>query len=135
MGKVSFKNVIAAAAIVACSAGVAFGITPNTLVSGGLPAHTGLTTTDYLTDGYLTNWKSSSAKEIALKVGEGPKKLLINWESFGDCAWVALHSHSRLASHPQLHPEHAPLETISVEPASGGECVHRVDAARRDGAI
>ena len=65
-----------------------YGITPNRLVSGGLPAHTGATTTDYLTDGYLTNWKSSSAKEIALNVGEGPKKLLINWESFGDCAWA-----------------------------------------------
>ena len=65
-----------------------YGITPNKLVSGGLPAHTGATTTDYLTDGYLTNWKSSSAKEIALNVGEGPKKLLINWESFGDCAWA-----------------------------------------------
>ena len=65
-----------------------YGITPNKLVSGGLPAHTGATTTDYLTDGYLTNWKSSSAKEIALNVGEGPSKLLINWESFGDCAWA-----------------------------------------------
>ena len=65
-----------------------YGITPNKLVSGGLPAHTGATTTDYLTDGYLTNWKSSSAKEIALNVGEGPQKLLINWESFGDCAWA-----------------------------------------------
>ena len=66
----------------------AFAITPNKLVSGGLPVHTGSTTTDYLTDGYLTNWKSSNAKEIALNVGEGPKKLLINWESFGDCAWA-----------------------------------------------
>lgn len=88
MGKAFFKNVVASTAIVACSAGVAFGITPNKLVSGGLLAHTGSTTTDYLTDGYLTNWKSSSAKEIALNVGEGPKKLLINWESFGDCAWA-----------------------------------------------
>ena len=88
MGKAFFKNVVSSTAIVACSAGVAFGITPNKLVSGGLLAHTGSTTTDYLTDGYLTNWKSSSAKEIALNVGEGPKKLLINWESFGDCAWA-----------------------------------------------
>ena len=88
MGKAFFKNVVASTAIVASSAGVAFGITPNKLVSGGLLAHTGSTTTDYLTDGYLTNWKSSSAKEIALNVGEGPKKLLINWESFGDCAWA-----------------------------------------------
>ena len=71
-----------------CGMCVSYGITPNKLVSGGLPAHTGTTTTDYLTDGYLTNWKSSRAKEIALNVGEGPKKLLINWESFGDCAWA-----------------------------------------------
>ncbi|MBR2307670.1 MAG: SGNH/GDSL hydrolase family protein, partial [Fibrobacter sp.] len=63
-------------------------IVPNKLVSGGLPAHTGAATTDYLTDGYLTNWKSSSAKEIALNVGEGPTKLRINWESYGDCAWA-----------------------------------------------
>lgn len=80
---------IAFASIVAISAwGIAYGITPNKLVSGGLPAHTGTTTTDYLTDGYLTNWKSSSAKEIAINVGEGPSKLLINWESYGDCAWA-----------------------------------------------
>ena len=85
MGCFTFKNVGAAVAIFGT---VAFAITPNKLVSGGLPAHTGSTTTDYLTDGYLTNWKSSNAKEIALNVGEGPKKLLINWESFGDCAWA-----------------------------------------------
>ena len=76
------------AAFLLCGMCVSYGITPNKLISGGLPAHTGTTTTDYLTDGYLTNWKSSSAKEIALNVGEGPKKLLINWESFGDCAWA-----------------------------------------------
>ena len=80
---------IALASVVAISAwGFAHAITPNKLVSGGLPAHTGTTTTDYLTDGYLTNWKSSSAKEIAINVGEGPSKLLINWESYGDCAWA-----------------------------------------------
>ena len=80
---------IAFASIVAISTwGIAYGITPNKLVSGGLPAHTGTTTTDYLTDGYLTNWKSSNAKEIAINVGEGPSKLLINWESYGDCAWA-----------------------------------------------
>ena len=76
------------AAFLLCGMCASYGITPNKLVSGGLPAYTGATTTDYLTDGYLTNWKSSSAKEIALNVGEGPKKLLINWESFGDCAWA-----------------------------------------------
>jgi len=80
---------IALASVVAISAwGFTHAITPNKLVSGGLPAHTGATTTDYLTDGYLTNWKSSKAKEIALNVGEGPSKLLINWESYGDCAWA-----------------------------------------------
>ena len=42
----------------------AFAITPNKLVSGGLKAHAGSTTTDYLTDGYLTNWKSSSEKKL-----------------------------------------------------------------------
>ncbi|WP_405342140.1 SGNH/GDSL hydrolase family protein [Fibrobacter sp.] len=91
MGCFTFKNVGAAAVVcgaVALAGTSAFAITPNKLVSGGLPAYTGATTTDYLTDGYLTNWKSSNAKEIALNVGEGPKKLLINWESFGDCAWA-----------------------------------------------
>ena len=91
MGRFTFKNVGAAAVVcgaVTLAGTSAFAITPNKLVSGGLPAHTGTTTTDYLTDGYLTNWKSSNAKEIALNVGEGPKKLLINWESFGDCAWA-----------------------------------------------
>ena len=87
MGCFSFKGMNAALAV-ACGLGLSYGITPNKLVSGGLPAYTGATTTDYLTDGYLTNWKSSNAKEIALNVGEGPKKLLINWESFGDCAWA-----------------------------------------------
>ena len=32
----------------------AFAITPNKLLTGGLKAHAGSTTTDYLTDGYLT---------------------------------------------------------------------------------
>lgn len=63
-------------------------IVPNKLVSGGLPAYTGTGSTDYLTDGFLTNWKSSSAKEIAIHVGQGPEKLLVNWESYGDCAWA-----------------------------------------------
>ena len=91
MGKFVFRR-IAFAATVSIFAlwGVepANAITPNKLVSGGIVAHTGATTTDYLTDGYLTNWKSSNAKEIALNVGEGPTKLRINWESYGDCAWA-----------------------------------------------
>lgn len=66
----------------------AFAITPNKLVSGGVPAYAGGSTTDYLTDGFLTNWKYSAAKDIAMKVGEGPTKLRINWESYGDCAWA-----------------------------------------------
>ena len=80
---------MAIASVVTLSAwGLVHAITPNKLVSGGLPAHTGTTTTDYLTDGYLTNWKSSNAKEIAINVGKGPTRLLINWESYGDCAWA-----------------------------------------------
>ena len=81
------KKIVVTSAIF-CWVGLASAIVPNKLVSGGLPAHTGATTTDYLTDGYLTNWKSSNAKEIALNVGEGPTKLRINWESYGDCAWA-----------------------------------------------
>ena len=88
MGCFTLKMANTTATFLLCGMCASYGITPNKLVSGGLPAHTGTTTTDYLTDGYLTNWKSSSAKEIALNVGEGPKKLLINWESFGDCAWA-----------------------------------------------
>ena len=110
------------AAFLLCGMCASYGITPNKLVSGGLPAHTGATTTDYLTDGYLTNWKSSSAKEIALNVGEGPSKLLINWESFGDCAWatdftsncghagVALSSQKELSqNHGQVQFENLPM--------------------------
>ena len=88
MGCFTLKKANTTATFLLCGMCASYGITPNKLVSGGLPAHTGATTTDYLTDGYLTNWKSSSAKEIALNVGEGPSKLLINWESFGDCAWA-----------------------------------------------
>ena len=81
--------IIAITSVIAISAwGFAHAISPNKLVSGGLPAHTGSATTDYLTDGYLTNWKSSNAKEIAINVGKGPTRLLINWESYGDCAWA-----------------------------------------------
>jgi lysophospholipase L1-like esterase len=90
MGCFSFRDAAVALSCgaIALAGTSAFAITPNKLVSGGLKAYTGTTTTDYLTDGYLTNWKSSNAKEIALNVGEGPKKLLINWESYGDCAWA-----------------------------------------------
>ena len=76
MGCFTLKMANTTAAFLLCGMCASYGITPNKLVSGGLPAHTGATTTDYLTDGYLTNWKSSSAKEIALNVGEGPSKAL-----------------------------------------------------------
>ena len=72
----------------ALTLGTSFANTPNKLVSAGIPAHTGSTTSDYLTDGFLTNWKNVSAKDIAFNVGQGPSKLRINWESFGDCAWA-----------------------------------------------
>ncbi|WP_407456277.1 SGNH/GDSL hydrolase family protein [Fibrobacter sp.] len=91
MGKFVFRRIAFAATVsifALWDVESANAITPNKLVSGGLPAHTGTSTTDYLTDGYLTNWKSSNAKEIAINVGEGPTKLRINWESFGDCAWA-----------------------------------------------
>lgn len=83
-----FDGRIMMAACVLGFAATAQAIIPNPLVSGGVPAVAGGTNTDYLTDGYLTNWKSSTAKDIAIKVGEGPTKLRINWESFGDCAWA-----------------------------------------------
>ena len=91
MGNNSMKSMTVATSIAIWAIiglGIANAITPNKLVSGGLPAHTGTKTTDYLTDGYLTNWKSSSEKEIALNVGAGPSKLFITWESYGDCAWA-----------------------------------------------
>ena len=84
----TFYTIAFASVVTIFAWGFAHAITPNKLVSGGIPAHTGTTITVYLTDGFLTNWKSSSAKEIAINVGEGPSKLLINWESYGDCAWA-----------------------------------------------
>ncbi|WP_295858766.1 SGNH/GDSL hydrolase family protein [uncultured Fibrobacter sp.] len=87
MGSIK-KLITASVAFSVFGLGTAIAITPNKLVSGRLPAYAGSTTTDYLTDGYLTNWKSSNAKEIALNVGAGPTKLRINWESYGDCAWA-----------------------------------------------
>lgn len=87
MGSIK-KLITASVAFSVFGLGTAIAITPNKLVSGRLPAYAGSTTTNYLTDGYLTNWKSSNAKEIALNVGAGPTKLRINWESYGDCAWA-----------------------------------------------
>lgn len=78
--------------VAACVFGLAacgvFAITPNKLVSGGKRAYAGGSSTDYLTDGFLTDWKYSVAKDIAINVGKGPAKLRINWESCRECAWA-----------------------------------------------
>lgn len=66
----------------------AFTITPNPIVSSGALAYTNGSTSTYLTDGNLLNWKSVNAKDIAIQVASGPSKLFIHWESFGDCAWA-----------------------------------------------
>lgn len=63
-------------------------ITPNTLLSRGLTAYTANGENTYITDGTLTNWKQCTSKDIALNVGEGPERLFITWESYGDCAWA-----------------------------------------------
>ncbi|MEE1260977.1 MAG: SGNH/GDSL hydrolase family protein [Paludibacteraceae bacterium] len=68
--------------------GTAMAITPNKLLSRGLTAYTSSGENHYITDGDLTNWKQCTAKEIALNVGEGPSRLFISWESYGDCAWA-----------------------------------------------
>lgn len=63
-------------------------VTPNPLLSRGLPAYTSEGVNSYITDGDLTNWKQCTAKEIAFEVGEGPSRLFLTWESYGDCAWA-----------------------------------------------
>ena len=77
---------------IACFLGVglssAFTITANPIVSRGAVAYTDGSTSTYLTDGTLLNWKSVNAKDIAIQVPAGPSKLFIHWESFGDCAWA-----------------------------------------------
>lgn len=70
------------------SGGTAMAITPNQLLSRNLTAFTSSGDNYYLTDGDLTNWKQCTARDIALNVGEGPSRLFITWESFGDCAWA-----------------------------------------------
>jgi len=66
----------------------AFTITPNPIVSSGALAYANGSSSTYLTDGNLLNWKSVNAKDIAIQVTAGPSKLFIHWESFGDCAWA-----------------------------------------------
>ena len=67
---------------------IAGAIIPNKLLSRDSVAYTSSGTTSYLTDGFLTNWKSCSDKQIAINVGEGPSRLFVTWESYGDCAWA-----------------------------------------------
>lgn len=79
-------HLAALCAVFACGSTTA--ITPNPLMSRGLTAHTSAGDNTYITDGTLTNWKQCKAKDIALNIGEGPKRLFITWESYGDCAWA-----------------------------------------------
>lgn len=68
--------------------GSAMAITPNKLLSRGQTAYTSSGENHYITDGDLTNWKQCTAKDIAINVGDGPSRLFISWESYGDCAWA-----------------------------------------------
>lgn len=77
-----------AAVCAALVCGNANAITPNPLLSRGLTARTSAGDNTYITDGTLTNWKQCTAKDIALNVGEGPTRLFVTWESYGDCAWA-----------------------------------------------
>lgn len=81
------KRVITLAAL-ATTLSYSVAITPNKLLTRGVTAKTSGGDNSYITDGTLTNWKQCTAKEIAINVGEGPKRLLISWESYGDCAWA-----------------------------------------------
>ncbi len=83
-----FLKKFAVAAFVAMVGwGVANAITPNKLVSGGVKAWTGGSTTNFLTDGYFVKWNSGVTNEIAMNVGVGPTKLRIQWEYCSHCAW------------------------------------------------
>lgn len=81
-------KILTTSAITMGLGGTAMAITPNKLLSRGLTAYTSSGENHYITDGDLTNWKQCTAKEIALNVGEGPSRLFISWESYGDCAWA-----------------------------------------------
>lgn len=63
-------------------------ITPNKLLSRGLPAYTSHGVNTYITDGDLTNWKQCTNNDIAIEIGEGASRLFLTWESLGDCAWA-----------------------------------------------
>lgn len=63
-------------------------ITPNRLMSRGLPAYTSHGVNTYITDGDLTNWKQCTDNDIAIEIGQGSSRLFLTWESYGDCAWA-----------------------------------------------
>lgn len=67
----------------------ALAILPNENLSSGKPAHLASGQNSYLTDGSLTNWKSVSAKDIAIPVGKGASKLFVSWELYanGEVGW------------------------------------------------
>ena len=72
-------------------AACAFAILPNKNLSQGEMAYVnGSAFSEYLTDGSLTNWKYTEAKDVAIHIGEGPSKLFVSWElySFGGIDWA-----------------------------------------------
>ncbi len=81
------KRIIAMAALSVALPNV-HAITPNKLLTRGATVKTSGGDNHYITDGSLTNWKQCTSKEMAINVGEGAKRLLISWESYGDCAWA-----------------------------------------------
>lgn len=63
-------------------AACAFAIQPNALLTSGKTAYVNGTTSTYLTDGSLINWKYVDTKDVALEVGEGPSKIFLAWELY-----------------------------------------------------
>jgi len=68
-------------------------IVPNPNLSIGQKLYVdGAVNTNWLpevyTDGHLDFNQVASATELALKVGEGPSKIFITWETRGDEAWI-----------------------------------------------
>ena len=65
-----------------------FSIVPNQLLTRGVVAKTSDGDNSYITDGQLTGWKNSKAKDIAIQVSNPADTLLVTWESMGDFAWA-----------------------------------------------
>lgn len=65
-----------------------FSIVPNQLLTRGVVAKTSDGDNSYITDGQLTGWKNSKAKDIAIQISNPVDTLLITWESMGDFAWA-----------------------------------------------